>query len=187
MVSESRFFAHLQQTVENHDAVESFPHHPKMDRTFYLHPSPQGGNGKMLEQFMERFCPATLVDHDLILAFILTLFWGGHPGQRPAFLFTTEEGEAEGGRGVGKTTTAEIGAKRVGGALSIRPSAKWDEITTRLLSTDGLTRRVVLIDNIKSLKLSWAELEALVTCEIISGKRLYLGEGRRPNSSLLKN
>ncbi len=33
----------------------------------------------------------------------------------------------------------------------------------------------------KSHRFSWAELEALITASIISGKRMYVGEGRRPN------
>src|SRR5262249_38538861 len=38
--------------------------------------------------------------------------------------------------------------------------------------------------NVKTLRFSWSELEALVTADVISGRRLYVGEGRRPNTLL---
>jgi len=41
---------------------------------------------------------------------------------------------------------------------------------------------VLLLDNVKSLKFSWDELEALITTSVISGKQNYVGEGRIPNS-----
>jgi hypothetical protein len=54
-------------------------------------------------------------------------------------------------------------------------------LKTRLLSTEGLGRRVVLLDNLKTLRFSWAELEGLITSDVVSGHRLYAGEGQRPN------
>jgi hypothetical protein len=52
----------------------------------------------------------------------------------------------------------------------------------RLLSPEGLGRRVVLLDNMKTLRFSWAELEGLITTDVISGRQLFTGEGRRPNT-----
>ena len=46
----------------------------------------------------------------------------------------------------------------------------------------GGTRRVALLDNVKSLKFSWAELEGTITSSIIGGKRMYVGEATRPNT-----
>jgi len=37
------------------------------------------------------------------------------------------------------------------------------------------------MDNVKTNKFSWAEMEALITSDAISGKRMYVGEGSRPN------
>ena len=53
---------------------------------------------------------------------------------------------------------------------------------SRLLSSDGASKRVVLLDNVKSFKFSWAELESLITAPTISGRKLYIGEGQRPNN-----
>src|SRR5262249_29807322 len=46
---------------------------------------------------------------------------------------------------------------------------------------EGRGKRALLIDNIKSLKFSWGELEAAITSDVISGHQMYVGEGRRPN------
>ena len=40
----------------------------------------------------------------------------------------------------------------------------------------------MIADNLKSLRLSWAEFEALITSRTISGKELYVGESTRPNT-----
>jgi len=57
-----------------------------------------------------------------------------------------------------------------------------DVVKKRLLTTEALGKRVVLFDNLKTNKLSWAELEALITANVISGHRLYAGERARPNT-----
>jgi hypothetical protein len=45
-----------------------------------------------------------------------------------------------------------------------------------------MKKRVAVVDNLKSMRFSSASLEALVTCDSISGKRMFVGEGSRPNS-----
>jgi hypothetical protein len=57
-----------------------------------------------------------------------------------------------------------------------------DKLMTRLLSAAALDRRVALLDNVKTLRFSWADLEALITTDVISGRGLYVGEARRPNT-----
>jgi hypothetical protein len=44
-----------------------------------------------------------------------------------------------------------------------------------------MTKRVALLDNLKSLKFSWAEIESLITSAEINGWRVYVGDGARPN------
>jgi hypothetical protein len=51
-----------------------------------------------------------------------------------------------------------------------------------LLSADARRKRMIRMDNIKTLRLSWADLEGLITSPEISGKALYRGEGCRPNT-----
>ncbi len=50
-----------------------------------------------------------------------------------------------------------------------------------LSSTDCSTQRVILIDNVKTHRFSWADVEALITSDRINGRKLYIGDGSRPN------
>ena len=40
----------------------------------------------------------------------------------------------------------------------------------------------MLVDNVKTSRFSWSDLEALITCDYISGRKMYVGDGRRPNT-----
>jgi hypothetical protein len=147
-----------------------------------MHPAPAGGDGRALAELLGRFTPAGPTDAALLKAFFLSLLWGGTPGSRPAWLITSDDDDRRSGRGVGKSTLAKAGARLVGGHIDLAANERMSDVITRLLSPDALERRVVLLDNVKSLKFSWAELEALITADSISGHRLYHGEGRRPNT-----
>ncbi len=83
---------------------------------------------------------------------------------------------------MGKTKLAMAAAHLAGGHISARPNEPFDKLTTRLLSPAALDRRVVLLDNVKELRFSWADLEAIITENVISGHGLYVGEARRPNN-----
>jgi hypothetical protein len=50
------------------------------------------------------------------------------------------------------------------------------------LAPVALTTRVAVLDNVKTLRFSWAELEGGITAKVISGRQLYVGEGQRPNT-----
>jgi hypothetical protein len=181
-VGRGEFLAHLQNSVERFDQVELFPHHPPMPRTYYLHPQTAGGDGRALRALLGRFSPSTDHDHDLLEALVLTFLWGGPLGARPAFLIESEDDDGKGGRGVGKTTAAEVMAELVGGAVAAKGKDDLDKLKTRLLSAGGLAKRVGLLDNVKALKFSSAELESLITARHVSGHALYAGEAKRPNT-----
>src|SRR5262249_54282016 len=66
--------------------------------------------------------------------------------------------------------------------IRVSPDEDMDKLMPRLLSPEGLERRVAQLDNVKTLRFSWSELEGLITDSIISGRQLYVGEGRRPNT-----
>jgi hypothetical protein len=180
-VSQQVFFDLCCQLAEDFDQVELYPHEPPLPRTFYYHPEPTGGDGKALADLLCQFIPATDIDGDLIRAYFLSLFWGGKPGQRPGWLFTVAEGDDKGGRGVGKTTIAIAGANLVGGYISVRARENFDTLMQRLLSPGSAGKRVLLLDNLKRDRYSNQDLEALITSTTISGKRMYKGEGQRPN------
>jgi hypothetical protein len=181
-VSRGEFFSYLRQTAEEFQSVEAFPHHPEQPRTYYMHEQPRGGSGADLRKLIRRFNPLAPVDHDLIQAFFLTLCWGGACGQRPAWLFTTDDdADPLKGRGTGKSALAKAGAYLVGGLIQASPRDEMAKLITRLLTPAARTKRVVLLDNLKTLKFSWAELEAQITADVVSGHQMYEGEGQRPN------
>lgn len=181
-ITQERFFEHLRMTVDQYDAIETLPHWPAIPGIYYLHRDVPGP-ADMLERLLDFFSPAGGLDRELVKAMVLTLFWGGSPGSRPAFLVTGPDQDPEQGRGVGKSNLCQILADELaGGFLGVSPTDAIADVKTRLLSTDSGRKRVVMLDNVKTHKFSWADLEGLITASEISGRALYVGEGRRPNT-----
>lgn len=177
--SKEEVFAEMQRTAEPYESVEQYPHEPRIPSVYYAcKPQEEWKSEKpgCLYELISRFSPAEPVDFDLIIAFLMTLVWGGGGGQRPLFVITSDSG-----RGAGKTTFASLLTSLVGGSLQLSAQADDQIIRQRLLSPEGLEKRTVLLDNVKSLKFSWAEFEALITSEKISGKQMYVGEASRVN------
>jgi hypothetical protein len=182
MVNRETFFAHLQASAEAFQSVETVPHFPALPGRYYLHrPLPASDGGYRLFQLLDRFRPATPRDRALLLAAILTVFWGARPGTRPAFMFYAPDSDAKGGRGVGKTTVAKIIGRLAGGFLSYRQGASFDRFMSQLMTPSASAIRVCLIDNLKTTHFSNSDIEALITADVINGHRLYHGNASRPN------
>jgi hypothetical protein len=180
--SRTIFDAYVRQQVEEYKAVDLFPHWPKLDGHYYHHPEIPDGNGEALKQLLDFYHTYTPVDRSLITAALLTLFCGIAPGQRPAFLIEAARGVKEGsGRGTAKSAVAKTFGLLVGGHFDASPRSEFDKIVTRLLSPQALTQRMGLLDNVKKLRFSWAEFEALVTTDTVGGHEMYKGDGQRPN------
>src|SRR5262249_39709613 len=163
-------------------SVESAPHEPLLNGHYYIHPPIEGAGGKALAGLLARFTPYTEDDALLIEAFFLSLFWGGPYGLRPAWLITGPDDDPEMGRGIGKTRLVAMAGRLVGGTFDIRPTDPWDDIIRRLLSsTECATQRLILIDNVKTHRFSWADIENLITAEFVNGRKMFVGDGRRPN------
>jgi len=175
--SAAQLHAELQRTAEAYDAVETLPHEPPIESHYYTCSMPTPGNGETLRALVDRFSPATPIDGDLILAMFATAFWGGPCGSRPAFTITSDAG-----RGAGKTTLAAMLSHLVGGHIELSANEDATVVKQRLLSPEGLCKRVALLDNVKTLRFSWAEFEAMITSPTVSGKRMYVGEASRPNN-----
>jgi hypothetical protein len=175
-VTKDEAFAEIQRTTTAYDAVEILPHEPRFSRHYYVCGDFPSGNGDHLRTLVDRFAPETDIDHDLILAAFVTPGWGGPAGTRPAFCVTSDHG-----RGMGKSKLAELVGTLWHGVLSFSQREDINKIKTRLLTPNAMTKRVALLDNVKSLKFSWGELEAMVTADTIGGHKMYHGEGTRPN------
>jgi hypothetical protein len=175
--TKSEVYAEWHRGATVYQAVESLPHYPPLPDTYYACREYQPGHGSALRGLLDRFNPATEIDRDLIQAALMTVFWGGPPGSRPAFLFTADEG-----RGKGKTTVAQKIVGIAGGAPDVSPNEKMEDIKKRFLNGVGRTKRCGLLDNVKTHRFSWAELESFITSEAISGWMMYHGDGARPNT-----
>jgi hypothetical protein len=184
MVTQERFFEYERKFgSDRFDVIERAPHHPPMEGAFYLHPPiTQSGSGGVLDDLIGFFTPATDEDHELIRAAFLTPFWGGPPGRRPAFRLEGPENDPDRGRGTGKTTLATTIASLAGGLVKLEPDEDFPAFITRLLSTEHGHKRVVLVDNVKKARFSWAPLEEFITSPVVSGHALYRGEAQRPNT-----
>ncbi len=176
-VSKEELFEELKRTATKYRTIEYLPHHPLIPGHYYACNIPEPGNGEILSKLLDCFAPETEIDRLLILAMFATPFWGGQGGQRPMFVVISDHG-----RGAGKSKLTDMVANLAGGNVEITNHEDSKIIRERLLSPDGMDKRIVRIDNVKSLKFSWAELESMVTAPCISGKRLYVGEGSRPNT-----
>ena len=177
------FFEFVRGATEQFDAIETLPHWPPRPRTYYLHPAlpaSNPGDPSRLDEFLAFFQPADEVDRVALRALVLTLFWGGPPGARPAFLITAQQNDPEQGRGVGKSVLADLMGQLAGGMYDFRQAEDVGRITSRLLSgTDNC--RVARLDNLKTDRFSWGDFEGLVTAREINGHQLYVGDAKRPN------
>lgn len=160
-------------------AVEARPHEPLMPRHYYAWRPPAGyePDGRYLREILGFFTNAK--DNNaraIIAAAFLTGAWGGPYGKRPCFVVTAPD------RGCGKTTLTWAIGKVWGGLMDIELGKRAEEdLITRLLTPEALTKRVAVLDNVKGV-VSSQTLEKLVTCEIINGRRLYTGDASRPNT-----
>lgn len=184
-VTKDETFQELRRTATAYASVEDLPHEPPIAGHYYTgkasfepsSPTADPPAGTTISELVNRFCPETEADRQLILAMFATAFWGGKGGSRPAFVITSDAG-----RGAGKSKITDMLAYLAGGQIELSANEDAGGIRKRLLSPEGLTRRIARLDNVKSLKFSWAELESLITSQTISGHRMYQGEGSRPNT-----
>jgi hypothetical protein len=176
--SKKEFFEYLIHYAKpSYDGLEVLPHEPPIEGIYYIPCTlvPARQEGGPLDQLVERFNPETPLDQALLLAALMTPGWGGPPGARPVFLFTSDHG-----RGVGKSCTASAFADIWGGAIGIGANEDWDQIRKRLLGDDALSKRCTFMDNIKQ-RLTGGDIEGMITSNAIDGWKPYHGQASRPN------
>lgn len=175
--SKEECFYRLAQVVQNYDAVETLPHVPPIENHYYADPELPPPTGDALQRLLDYFAPETEHDRAILRTAFATPFWGGPPGSRPMFVVTSDAG-----RGAGKSTIAKVVEALSGGSLSINPLEDFQRVKNRLLSPEGMLRRLAVLDNVKSMRFSWGDLEGLITSAAISGHRLHYGEAQRANN-----
>ena len=184
-VTQAEFFAYLNQHAPDRRWLYELPHEPPLPQMDYVHPQVPPGNGQHLEQLLSMYTPDSPVDRDLLRSFILTLFWGGIPGQRPAFMFVGPQHETDptqNRRASGKSTLVNTLGELCGGIISVSMKDDMAAVKKRLLSTGATQLRIVLVDNVHAMRLTSAEIEAEITASSISGHKLFKGESQRPNT-----
>lgn len=179
--TKDELFAYLKENASPHyRAVEALPHVPPLPDTFYLPtklPDVELDDPETpLKELVRRFNPETPIDRVLMLAAMVTPGWGGPPGARPAFVFTSEYG-----RGVGKTITAQVIAEIWGGTVTVGANEEWEVVRKRLLGNESLVKRIILIDNIKG-KFHGGDIEGFITAKELDGWKPYHGQASRPNN-----
>jgi hypothetical protein len=175
-VKRTEIYDHMIHTLTPYYlSAEVLPHHPPAERTWYAPCKLPNTDQSILWEMAERMNWDTEKDKCLMLAAILTMFWGGPCGGRPAFVFQSRYGA-----GSGKTTSAELIASVAGGQTMLNHSETIDDLNKRLLGDNELMKRCVLFDNIKS-RTDIAGLESSITAKEISGHKMYLGSASRPN------
>lgn len=177
-VSQAEVVAELQRTSVQYDGIATLPHEPTVESLYYTAAAEAivPGNGQYLAALLDRFRPATPEDRLLLQAALMTIVWGGPAGKRPAFLIT-----APAGRGVGKSTTADMMARLFAGSLDFGAGDDIATIKSRMLLPAVAGLRIAKLDNVKTNRFSWGEWEGLLTANRISGKQMYVGDAQRPN------
>lgn len=174
--TKSEFFSSCGATLmPNYETVETLPHYPKCPDAHYCECPLPKSDGSAMKEFLDHMNPATEEDRCLIQALMLTLGWGGEPGHRPAFVFTSDWGT-----GAGKTRTATFIVNIWGGAPTVGEFEEWETVRSRLLSDSALKQRALIIDNIRG-KMARSGIESMITGNTIDGKKMYYGQFARPN------
>ncbi|WP_428304850.1 hypothetical protein [Lacipirellula sp.] len=179
--SHAEILAELLRTSRSFAGVESdYPHFPPLANTYYSHAArdlPESGNGAF-DALLDHFRYEEPADRGFTAASFMSPAVGLRGGKRPGVCVTSIDG-----CGSGKSTLCGCIGLLYGGDLRFEenvPSAA--ELSKRILSVEGMKLRVVHLDNINAQNLASPVVETCITSEVISGKKLYVGEGRRPNT-----
>jgi hypothetical protein len=182
-IQKDEFFAFAVANADYFEASSVLPHFPPLQEVLYVHQTVSSGDGNKLNELVNRFQPATHEDHQLIKALVLTMFWGGGPGHRPAWLVTTSDKSANQGRGYGKTALVDLLGILCGGLIKFDQGISIEKLNNRLVNRarEEKSPRIIFVDNLKTYCLSNSDFESLVTAQQIDGHKLWKGGGSITN------
>ena len=176
--SKNEFFQFMRQDLRQYDRIDKYPHFPKIPNVYYCASVPKKEYTGAIDELLSLWEFHSDFDRDLAKAFICTSFWGGPTGTRPAF-FIEGDGGADGhdkNRGVGKSELAKLAASLTDtSSIDCSPRLSGEEIAKKVSNSSADTR-VIVFDNVKSIKLSNGDLEGFITSEAISGWKIYTGQ-----------
>ncbi len=184
MVSKAEFYSGLLNAVPRYESIAVTPHYPRIPGVFYSEDIPPG-DAQDLYDFVDHFAPATPWDRLLLIAAIVTPFWGGPPASRPVFLITSAN---DNGVGSGKSTLVQTIARLInlGGHASLAVRSKEDfQNLERKLANQSPTNpdppRILVIDNYTGAAIGGQLLEGFVTEPRLDLHKLYVGTVGVPN------
>ncbi len=182
MTSKDEYFAGLRATAPKYEAISSVPDWPVRTDVYYQHsdlcaPSP---DHKYLNGLADFFNPISPEYRVLVKAFIAAPIYFEPLLQRPMWIIDSES------PGAGKSTLATRVALLYGHpAVEVKTNdfaRDMQEVTKRLVSSEGRQSRMLLVDNVIGTFAS-EELAAMVTMPHITGRPPYgRGEETRPNN-----
>lgn len=182
--TKSEFVKALPQYVKQYELIAEYPHEPSIETIYYLKNLKPKHTGA-LEQFLDYCYPATDYDRMLIKSILLTCFWGGDGGQRPAYTISAEneDDDSQQGRGAGKSFLTERISTVCGQTLDFNMSEGSQQFYKRIFASPEA--RIYRFDNVKSRGggkgMSNQDIEKMITAEYISGYQNYTAAGRIPN------
>ena len=178
-MTKAEFFGYAVDQAERIQSIEPVPHEPLQKSRHYIKiikPNPDFtdvNDTKAFHDLLEFFKPATAEDEYLLASMILTPFWGGDPGTRPAFIIDSMDGDEDGGVGVGKTALTDALGRLCGGMLDLPLGMAGHEIRKAIINSSGI--RIIRFDNVKSSRFSSAHIEAMITSHEITGHKMFHG------------
>jgi hypothetical protein len=178
MITKSEFLHYLSNIVDQYEFATALPHYPKVEGFYYINDIAPKETGR-LDELIKFFKPSTDHDKAILKSAILTPFWGGSFGSRPAFLIDGQPNDQEGNRGIGKTAVTDTISYLCNGHVDLSTKTEGPDIRKMLLTSGDL--RIVRFDNIKQNTLSSDTIESLITAQNVSGHRMYLGHDSIPN------
>jgi hypothetical protein len=176
----SEIVAIWRETGRHHAAVSDLPHHPPLPGVYYPAGAERActGDPGELWRFIELLPPAaTPADEVALVAFVVTPRYGQTANERPAFMFTSPDGQ-----GSGKSTTVRSVGKvhRLTGKGSIDLAQIQQRPLATLLLTPGADAPIVHLENpVGTIDGSeWAQIQ---TAESVDGHQLHYGLASKPN------
>ena len=165
VMGKREFFSSLMQASQSYDGLSMTAEYPHRSNKFYAHPpmpDPSKGHA-YFNKLVDYFCPATPADKFLIKSLFASAIYGRRGVKMPIWIIDSNNdiNNKDEGRGIGKSTLAEMVAYTVGGSdyesnqvLKIERKMLQNETTLlglkkQILSGEGRRKKIALLDNVK--------------------------------------